>query len=184
MKIQIESYCKFLIKNVTLSSNCQLIHVQQGNLYSIILNLLNVLNVLKHCLYIFKYFSKLHVKIPRKEMFFFINNLSGASYLYCRLKSRGKISSNHAIVITGCGSGLGYSLALHCRELGATVVAGVLQMDCPGAKRLESEDVLVYPLDITLVNSVKNFTNSVRTILTERNLSKSSFATISRLWLR
>ncbi|KAF3422673.1 hypothetical protein E2986_00245 [Frieseomelitta varia] len=95
----------------------------------------------------------------------------GASYLYCRLRSRAKISSNHAIVITGCGSGLGYSLALHCRELGATVIAGVLQMGCPGAKRLESEGVLVYPLDITLVNSVENFANSVRTILTERNLT-------------
>lgn len=41
MKIQIKRYCKFLIKSVTLSSNCQLIHVHArttGKLYSITLN--------------------------------------------------------------------------------------------------------------------------------------------------
>lgn len=95
----------------------------------------------------------------------------GASYLYCRLKSRGEITSNHVIVITGCGSGLGYSLALHCRELGATVIAGVLQMSSPGCKRLLSEGVFVYPLDIRVDKSVENFRDTVQTILTERNLT-------------
>ncbi|KOX77077.1 Estradiol 17-beta-dehydrogenase 2 [Melipona quadrifasciata] len=93
----------------------------------------------------------------------------GVSYLYCCLRSRDKISSNYAVVITGCGSGLGYSLALHCQELGATVIAGVLQMSSPGSKRLLREGIFVYPLDITLAASVENFTDFVRTVLTERN---------------
>lgn len=94
----------------------------------------------------------------------------GATYLYCCFKSRDKIFSNHAIIVTGCDSGLGYSLALHCRKLGAVVIASVLQIDGPGAKQLENENVLVYPLDVTKIKSVENFVNSVRTILTQNNL--------------
>lgn len=74
--------------------------------------------------------------------------------------------------MTGCDSGLGYSLALHCRKLGAVVIASVLQIDGPGAKQLENENVLVYPLDVTKIKSVENFVNSVRTILTQNNLGK------------
>ncbi|OAD60364.1 Estradiol 17-beta-dehydrogenase 2, partial [Eufriesea mexicana] len=81
-----------------------------------------------------------------------------------------KISPNHAIVVTGCDSGLGYSLALHCRQLGSTVIASVLQIDGPRAKQLENEGILVYPLDVTKIQSVKNFTNFVRMTLTQKNL--------------
>ncbi|KAK1133037.1 hypothetical protein K0M31_014400 [Melipona bicolor] len=95
----------------------------------------------------------------------------GASYLYCCLRSRDKISSNDLIVITGCSSGLGYTLALHCRELGATVIAGVLQIGSPGAKRLLSEGIFVYPVDIRVIKSVENFRDFIQTVLTERNLT-------------
>lgn len=74
--------------------------------------------------------------------------------------------------MTGCDSGLGYSLALHCRQLGAIVIASVLQIDGPGAKQLENENVLVYPLDVTKIKSIENFANSVRTVLTKNNLGK------------
>ncbi|XP_076761126.1 SDR family oxidoreductase shroud [Xylocopa sonorina] len=94
----------------------------------------------------------------------------GGTYLYCRLKAREKISSNQAVVVTGCDSGLGYSLAVHCRQLGATVIASALKIDGTGAKQLEKEGVLVYPLDVTKTESINDFTDSVRTVLNERKL--------------
>ncbi|CAL7949795.1 unnamed protein product [Xylocopa violacea] len=95
---------------------------------------------------------------------------NGGTYLYCRLKAREKISPNQAIVVTGCDSGLGYSLALHCRQLGATVIASVLHIDGTGAKQLEKEGVLVYPLDVTKTKSIENFTDSVRMVLNKQKL--------------
>lgn len=86
------------------------------------------------------------------------------------MKSRDSISSNQAIVVTGCDSGLGYSLALHCRELGAIVIAGVLRNDGPAVKKLKEQDVFVLPLDVTKTNSVVDFVDSVRSILTQKNL--------------
>ncbi|XP_050487730.1 retinol dehydrogenase 7 isoform X1 [Bombus huntii] len=94
----------------------------------------------------------------------------GASYLYCHLKSRDKLTSNDVIVITGCGSGLGYSLALYCRQLGATVIAGVLQMDSPSVQKLEDEGVIVFPLDLMELNSTTGFTDSVRRTIAEKRL--------------
>lgn len=102
----------------------------------------------------------------------FSNNLSGVTYLYCHLKSRDELTSNDLIVITGCGSGLGYSLALHCRQLGATVIAGVLQVECPSVKKLESAGVIIYPLDLMELNSTTEFTDSVRHTIAEKKLGK------------
>ncbi|XP_076659781.1 SDR family oxidoreductase shroud isoform X2 [Halictus rubicundus] len=94
----------------------------------------------------------------------------GGTYLYSRIKSRVKIQPNHAVIVTGCDSGLGYSLALHCRQLGATVIAGVLQNDSPGANQLREKDAFVYPLDVTKPVSVTDFADSVRTLLERENL--------------
>lgn len=102
----------------------------------------------------------------------FSNNLSGVTYLYCHLKSRDELTPNDVIVITGCGSGLGYSLALHCRQLGATVIAGVLHMESPSVQRLEAAGVIVYSLDLMEVNSTTEFTDSVRRIIAEKRLGK------------
>ncbi|XP_076299531.1 SDR family oxidoreductase shroud [Lasioglossum baleicum] len=94
----------------------------------------------------------------------------GGTYLYSRIQSRVKIRPKHAVIVTGCDSGLGYSLALHCRQLGATVIAGVLQNDGPGAKKLREKDAFVYPLDVTKPVSVTDFANSIRTLLERENL--------------
>lgn len=102
----------------------------------------------------------------------FSNNLSGVSYLCCHLKSRDKLTSKDVVVITGCGSGLGYSLALHCRQLGATVIAGVLQMESPAVQKLEDEGVIVFPLDLMELNSTTGFTDSVRRTIAEKKLGK------------
>ncbi|XP_076392449.1 SDR family oxidoreductase shroud [Megachile rotundata] len=94
----------------------------------------------------------------------------GGTYLYCRVKSRDKISPNQAIIIIGCDSGLGYSLALHCRQLGATVIASVLQINGPGASKLLQEGVFVYSLDVTKPQNVSHFATSVQMLLSEENL--------------
>lgn len=93
--------------------------------------------------------------------------------MYSWLKSRDEIRPNQAVVVTGCDSGLGYSLALHCRQLGATVIAGVLRSDGPGARNLREADAFVYPLNVTEPVSVIDFADSVRTLLARRNLGKS-----------
>ncbi|XP_076637290.1 SDR family oxidoreductase shroud isoform X1 [Colletes latitarsis] len=96
----------------------------------------------------------------------------GGTYLYGRrMMSRYRITSNQAVVLTGCDSGLGYSLALHCRQLGATVIAGVFKNDGPGARSLKENNVHVYPLDVTKTNSVVDFVDSVRTIVTQEHLA-------------
>ncbi|XP_071869381.1 SDR family oxidoreductase shroud [Bombus fervidus] len=94
----------------------------------------------------------------------------GVSYLYCRLKARDKLTSKDAIVITGCGSGLGYSLALHFQKLGATVIAGVLQMESPTVNRLEDAGVIVFPLDLMELNSITSFTDSIRRTIGDKKL--------------
>ncbi|XP_015585494.1 D-beta-hydroxybutyrate dehydrogenase, mitochondrial [Cephus cinctus] len=82
-----------------------------------------------------------------------------------------KIKANQAVIITGCDSGLGYSLALHCHSLGATVIAGVLRKDSVGAKDLIRNGIKVSPLDITNVESVKNFETFVGELLKQKNLT-------------
>lgn len=107
---------------------------------------------------------------------------AGGSYLYCRLKSRDKISPNQAVIITGCDSGLGYSLALHCRQLGASVIAGVMRNDGDGARKLKEQDIFVYPLDITKIESVAEFAGSVGTLLMEKKLGKHEGFRVSRVY--
>lgn len=94
----------------------------------------------------------------------------GGTYLYCRIKSRDEISSSQAIIIIGCDSGLGYSLALHCRQLGAAVIASVLQINGPGASKLQEEGVFVYSLDVTKPQNVSHFATSVQILLSQQNL--------------
>lgn len=90
------------------------------------------------------------------------------TWLYVRRWARNKLSQRDVIVITGCDSGLGYSLALHCRELGAQVIAGVLNKDGPGASRLSENNVHVHPLDVTDIDSVKTFCGFVHRMLRDR----------------
>ncbi|KAG7202621.1 hypothetical protein KM043_009806 [Ampulex compressa] len=95
---------------------------------------------------------------------------AGGAYFLFSSKRREKISSKQLIVITGCDSGLGYSLALHCRGLGATIVAGVLQNEGAGARKLRDNDVIVHPLNITDSRSVQDFRRAVETLARKENL--------------
>lgn len=70
---------------------------------------------------------------------------------------KNKITPNKTIFITGCDSGLGYSLALHSSDLGFTVIAGCLNSNSEGAKSLKLNDNLhVIQIDITIVKSIES----------------------------
>ncbi|XP_058808465.1 estradiol 17-beta-dehydrogenase 2 [Phymastichus coffea] len=83
---------------------------------------------------------------------------------------RRALAPEQVVAITGCDSGLGYSLALHCREQGATVVAGVLQRDGPAATCLGKRGVRVLALDVTEEASVRTFGNELTRMLDDEHL--------------
>ncbi|XP_020285923.1 retinol dehydrogenase 3 isoform X2 [Pseudomyrmex gracilis] len=95
---------------------------------------------------------------------------AAASYYY--FNRRRKIKAQDLIVITGCDSGLGYSLAMHCRARGATVLAGI-HRDIPPSeakKSLEHNGIITHGLDITDDKSVYEFVKKVQEILRTKNL--------------
>ncbi|XP_032664945.1 D-beta-hydroxybutyrate dehydrogenase, mitochondrial isoform X2 [Odontomachus brunneus] len=94
--------------------------------------------------------------------------LLGIVYWYYQLCVQEKLNSKHLIVITGCDSGLGYSLALHCQALGATVLAGVLDPDGQAAKNLTDSKVIVHHLDSTNEGSIEQFGKYVETLCIEK----------------
>lgn len=80
------------------------------------------------------------------------------------------------MVVTGCDSGLGYSLALHCRSLDAAVIAGVLEPDGLGAQDLIKNGVNVIPLDVTRSESIAKFGSEVRELISRKNLGEIASA--------
>ena len=78
---------------------------------------------------------------------------------------RGKV-----IFITGCDSGFGFSLALHCADMGMEVVAGCFTMG-EGRQVLENTDcVTVVDLDVRNEESVLTAVNLVQTVCDKRGL--------------
>lgn len=102
---------------------------------------------------------------------------SGGATLYYISKRRWKIKPRDLVVITGCNSGLGYSLAMHCRAQGATVLAGVRETAVvlkPNAvvESLKDRGVIVHQLDITSEESVREFGEKVKQLSEERQLGE------------
>lgn len=67
-------------------------------------------------------------------------------------------SLNKVIFITGCDSGLGFSLAQHACEMGFTVLAGCLKLDSNGARELRTlfgSKVRHIEVDVTRSTSVE-----------------------------
>ncbi|XP_011706817.1 PREDICTED: D-beta-hydroxybutyrate dehydrogenase, mitochondrial [Wasmannia auropunctata] len=101
--------------------------------------------------------------------------LLGGATLYCFFGRRRTISARDLIVITGCNSGLGYSLAMHCRARGATVLAGVREIAAvsnsnAAVEALENKGIIVHHLDITNAQSTRDFRDKVRKLLEEQQL--------------
>lgn len=81
-----------------------------------------------------------------------------------------KSSRNKVIFITGCDSGLGFSLAHHCQMLGFSVIAGCLSLESKGARELaemSTAHIRVLEMDVSKTHSVNT---AVRYI--ERFLAK------------
>lgn len=76
-----------------------------------------------------------------------------------------KISRNHVVSITGCDSGLGYSLAKYAFDLGFTVIATFLDTASVGARNLEAycgNYLIPIHLDLTNDQSIKDVGMAVK----------------------
>lgn len=72
------------------------------------------------------------------------------------------VINNKVIVITGCDTGLGYSLALYSNIIGFRVIAGCLDLNSKGAEYLKSKNIQCFHLDITNEDCVKKFVGYVK----------------------
>lgn len=87
-----------------------------------------------------------------------------------------KPSVNDVILITGCDSGIGYSLAMRCHKLGMTVVAACLDPNGVGPLRLKElgNNVRVVEMDVTSTESIRRSLGQVYKFFSkEPNLSKN-----------
>lgn len=85
-------------------------------------------------------------------------------------------SFDKIVCVTGCDSGLGYSLAQHISSLGFTVVAGCLKLNSKGAKELKKNSrIIVVELDITNDSNVQTVVETITKYLESRKYSKYVF---------
>ena len=103
--------------------------------------------------------------------------LVGAVALFILVKrlltGKGKSISlkNKTIFITGCDSGFGFSLAVHCSGLGMKVVAGCYDDSSEGRHQLETMDnVVVVSLDVRDPASVEAAVEVVRGVCGDTGL--------------
>jgi NAD(P)-dependent dehydrogenase (short-subunit alcohol dehydrogenase family) len=69
---------------------------------------------------------------------------------------RGSPRPKQLIFISGCDSGLGFSLAIHAAKIGFTVVAGFLSLDSQGAREIKQfhSSIKQIQLDVTNNDSI------------------------------
>ncbi|KRT81454.1 dehydrogenase, partial [Oryctes borbonicus] len=78
-------------------------------------------------------------------------------------------SAEKVVFITGCDSGLGFTLAEHVSELGFTVVAGCLSTNSKGAKELKrNKKIILVELDITSESDVNTVVETITRYLEAR----------------
>lgn len=87
--------------------------------------------------------------------------LTTASLLFVFTREKEKLIPNKkkVVIITGCDSGLGFSLAQFAAECGFTVIAAFLSLDSKGSreiKRLYGGYIIQIQLDITDMSSIKS----------------------------
>ncbi len=93
-----------------------------------------------------------------------------AAYILHKAARRNKLvpSERDAIFITGCDSGLGYSMTLYCHSKGMTVFAGCLNLQSEGAVNLQTlQNVHVIELDVTDNASIKKAASGISSILSD-----------------
>lgn len=99
----------------------------------------------------------------------FITSITVGSLIYIFSASEKYTPSKRKVVfISGCDSGLGFSLACHAHEKGFTVVAACLNLDSKGANELQSkygDEILQIELDVTQSLSIKSAVDVVQNFL-------------------
>ena len=81
-------------------------------------------------------------------------------------------TGNKVVFITGCDSGLGYSLARRTAELGFTVIAGCLDLRSEGASELRDVSLTTCEVDVTDLESVRYAAEFVEYFLETRKQGK------------
>lgn len=81
-------------------------------------------------------------------------------------------NAQKVVVITGCDTGLGYTLAQRCLSEKAIVLAGCLNADGVGARYLEKQGALVRSLDVTNADQIQKFKSSLAETLATRDCRK------------
>ncbi|XP_072391143.1 D-beta-hydroxybutyrate dehydrogenase, mitochondrial-like [Diabrotica undecimpunctata] len=100
--------------------------------------------------------------------------ITTASVAYITKKNNKQIKPNKkkVICITGCDSGLGFSLAQHTVDMGFTVIAGFLSLDSKGCKEIRQKygkNIIQIQLDVTDSSSVKAAVQTIEHFLTRNS---------------
>ena len=96
--------------------------------------------------------------------------LVGAFLLIKNRKKKRLLSKGKCILITGCDSGVGLTLALHAKTLGFHVIATCLNESSDGAKFLMGKGILAIQMDVTEIDDIGSVKNSVEKYLNENHL--------------
>lgn len=100
---------------------------------------------------------------------FSVSLLTIGSFVYvCRQTEKLKSSKKKVVFITGCDSGLGFSLAQHTNDIGFTVIAGFLSLESAGAKIIRQtygENIVQIQFDVTDSENIKYVINFVENYL-------------------
>jgi hypothetical protein len=108
-------------------------------------------------------------------LLYLYNFESSAIRRLLRKRNLSTVSANQAVFITGCDSGLGYSVALHAHKLGFTVLAGCLHPEGEGGKQLLQacpERLHVLGLDVTNGPSVHAALKAVENLARDQLLGR------------
>ncbi|GLV40225.1 shroud [Carabus blaptoides fortunei] len=100
-----------------------------------------------------------------------------AGCLYYAFLSRDKVivTPEKVVFITGCDSGLGYSMAQHACSLGFTVIAGCLNRNSVGAIQLQkicNKQIVLLQIDITNSESIENAVKFLENYMNEHKYSE------------
>lgn len=100
-----------------------------------------------------------------------IGSVTAASLYYAfHTSGKGTASLDKVVLVTGCDSGLGFSLASHLCETGFTVWAGCLSVESHGADKLVkrySDRISLLQLDVTDARSVETIVDRLENFLTQ-----------------
>ncbi|XP_063919567.1 D-beta-hydroxybutyrate dehydrogenase, mitochondrial isoform X2 [Zophobas morio] len=110
----------------------------------------------KFCLTVFEILNELYIGVGAGTLSLATISLGSLIYVFQSSKEMGHPSLKKIIFISGCDSGLGFSLAIHAAKIGFTVVAGFLSLESSGAKEIKAfhKNITQIELDITNSDSI------------------------------